>query len=234
MSSENKAPFLGILMLDTRFPRIRGDAGCPETYPFAVNIEIVENADSTIVVDDKPLDFDLLNKFCIAARKLESAGAKAIISTCGFLVTDQDKIADAVNIPVTLSALSIYPQIKDKVGDKKIGILTASSKSLGPKMLNATGIMQSDVMIKGMEECDEFRNAILTKKINQSVQFDPKIIENFAAKQITEMIESEPNMGAVLLECGNLPPYCDAIKKATGLPVYSILDVANQMMKNHD
>ena len=36
-----------------------------------------------------------------------------------------------------------------------------------------------------------------------------------------------PDLGGFLLECGNLPPYADAIRAATGRPVFGILDAAS-------
>jgi hypothetical protein len=42
MISPNKT--LGIMQLDTRFPRIRGDIANRESYAFPVNIKIVSGA----------------------------------------------------------------------------------------------------------------------------------------------------------------------------------------------
>ena len=36
---------LGILMLDTRFPRLPGDVGNAETWPFPVHYRVVQGAD---------------------------------------------------------------------------------------------------------------------------------------------------------------------------------------------
>ena len=36
-----QAPFLGVVMLDTRFPRPVGDLGNPASYPVPVNIRVV-------------------------------------------------------------------------------------------------------------------------------------------------------------------------------------------------
>ena len=84
---------LGILALDTRFERIVGDTGNAASYPFPVRIHVVEGADSPLIVRDGAPDAALVARFIAAAQALEAEGARAIISTCGFLVSVQDKIA---------------------------------------------------------------------------------------------------------------------------------------------
>ena len=41
---DGSAPFIGILMLDTRFERFPGDVGHPATWPFPVRFRIVPGA----------------------------------------------------------------------------------------------------------------------------------------------------------------------------------------------
>lgn len=232
MKQRHKEPFLGILMLDTQFPRIRGDAGNPESYPFPVQIMTVENAGSTDVVKDGYLPPDICEKFIDAAIELEKNGASAIISTCGFLITEQNKIANAVSIPVMVSALSLYKKIMEDIGDKPVLIITASKPSLGASALKAADISERDIHVIGMEKCDAFANVILQKKEVQSLDLDTEKIERFIINELESLHNAQPELGAILLECGNLPPYINAIKSTTNLPIYSILDAAHMIMSS--
>lgn len=63
------APLLGILMLNTRFPRPPGDIGNPETWPFPVRYEVVEPATvGRVVTADPPVDL-LLAPFVAAGER---------------------------------------------------------------------------------------------------------------------------------------------------------------------
>jgi len=37
-----------------------------------------------------------------------------------------------------------------------------------------------------------------------------------------DLMERHPEVGAIVLECTNMPPYAAAIREATGLPVFDI------------
>ncbi len=58
---------LGILMLDTRFPRIPGDIGNALSFPFPVLYRIVEGASPRRVVEEA--DPSLLEPFVAAAKE---------------------------------------------------------------------------------------------------------------------------------------------------------------------
>lgn len=219
-------PFLGILMLDTAFPRILGDAGNPYSYDLPARTRVIKNAGSLNIVKNGRPEESLVQQFCQAAQALEAEGAIALVSTCGFLISVQQDIASAVSIPVILSSLSLYPLLSNLFGKRPIGIMTASQSSLGDQILKAAGINAEDVRIVGFEDVPAFADAILRDKSEQLNSLDEQAIEQAAISKAKALISETPEIKAILLECGNLPPYANAIRNATGLPVFSILDAA--------
>lgn len=220
---------IGVLMLDTQFPRIMGDAGHPQSYHLPARLHVVTGAGSPEIVRNGLPSATLIDAFCAAARTLEAEGAIAITSTCGFLVTVQDQIAAAVQIPVVVSALSLFPALRAMHGNRPLGILTASAPSLGGAAQSAAGIGIGQAVIAGMQDCPAFANAILVAKDKQPATLDSAAISAAAAGKARTMIAAHPDIGAIILECGNLPPYADAIRSASGRPVYSILDAARMV-----
>ncbi|UWR38436.1 aspartate/glutamate racemase family protein [Sulfitobacter sp. W074] len=228
-SAKRKNRHLGILSLDTQFPRILGDVGNPVSYPFETSVKVVCGADATKIVKDGLPEESLLHAFELAALELQANGANAIVSTCGFLITAQSRIASKVKIPVMLSALSMLPTVQ-AVAATRIGILTASGGALGSAALVAARISPEDVVIQGMESAPLFANAFLARRDQQVVEFDRTAMERAVVEQAIHLVRAAPDVGAILLECGNLPPYAEAIKSATGRPVYHLLDAALWMM----
>lgn len=225
-----KEKILGILMLDTQFPRILGDAGNPETYPVDVIIHVVKGVSSLDVVTDQQISMDVKQRFVNAAQSLENDGATAITSTCGFLFNEQDMISRAVKVPVMVSSLSLYRKIKSEVGFKKVAILTASEMDLCSLIRRSQDIAIDDVAIIGMEKCNAFSDAILQDRGNQSTNLRIQDIAEFIQAKLSALLSENSDIGAILLECGNLPPYISVIKSLTDLPVYSILDGVDQLL----
>ena len=218
--------FIGVLMLDTAFERILGDAGNPNSYHRPARTRVIELAGSTDIVRDGRPDPALVSAFCTAAKSLEAEGAVALTSTCGFLVTIQQQVAASVTIPVMVSALSLFPVIRVTHANRSIGIITASMPSLGHFALHAAGIAPEQAVITGMEDCAAFASAILVPKAQQPAKIDRDAIQAAAIGRAKSICAAQPDLAAILLECGNLPPYADAIRVVTGKPVYSILEGA--------
>ena len=99
----NYGESIGILMLDTVFPRIPGDIGNASTFPFPVRYRVVKGASLARVV--KQCDPTLIQPFVDGARELEREGVKAITTSCGFLAAFHPQITSSVNIPVFTSSL---------------------------------------------------------------------------------------------------------------------------------
>ncbi|APE45698.1 hypothetical protein BOO69_19275 (plasmid) [Sulfitobacter alexandrii] len=218
--------FIGVLMLDTAFPRVVGDAGNVDSYPFPVRLRVVPGAGSTDIVQGAAPPAALTAAFIDAARALEAEGAVGLVSTCGFLVHIQAELAAAVRIPVMLSALSLYPTLRLTCGDRPVGILTASRQSLLAGGLSAAGIDPAAVHVAGIQGCRAFADAILKRKEDQPDTLDVDAIGAYCTGLAAGMVAMEPRLACFLLECGNLPPYAAAIRQATGRPVYGIGDAA--------
>src|SRR5262249_8744535 len=87
---------VGILMLDTRFPRIPGDMGHAATFPFPVRYHRVPGASPELVVRRGAAG--LLPAFVHGARQLAREGVGAVTPNCGFLVKHQGHLAAAVRV----------------------------------------------------------------------------------------------------------------------------------------
>ena len=75
---------IGILMLDTRFPRIIGDIGNANTFRTHVRYRTVRNITKGPITE-KNIEKELLFPFLEAAKSLEAEGCKAITTSCSFL-----------------------------------------------------------------------------------------------------------------------------------------------------
>lgn len=229
MSESRKDPFIGIVMLDTVFPRILGDAGNTQSYDSPTRIRIVEGAGSPeIVRDGKPTD-TLQERFFAAARAHEADGAVGLVTTCGFMVNMQRELATSVNIPVIASSLVLFPLVRAMTGGRPVGVMTASVPSLGPNGRAAAGISGDQARIIGFEDVEIFVSSILTDKSVQPDVLDAAAIEAAAEEKARKLVSENPDIGAIILECGNLPPYTETIRRVTGRPVFSILDAARIM-----
>ena len=208
---------LGILMLDARFPRIPGDMGHAATWPFPVLYRVVKGATPERVVLRGAEG--LLPDFLAAAADLVDQGAEAITTNCGFLSLFQRDLAAHVRVPVATSALVQVPWVQAALPPgKRVGIITISAGSLTPRHLEAANV-PLDTPIVGTETGREFfRVLIKAEKTDLDVDLATQDILD-AGKAL---VERHPEVGAIVLECTNMPPYARAIRDATGLPVFDI------------
>src|SRR5256885_13419293 len=88
---------VGILMLETRFPRIPGDMGNGATWPFPVLYKVVPGATPDRVVRHKSAG--LMNALLHAAAEAVQLGADGITPTCGFLSLYQRQPPPPVSVP---------------------------------------------------------------------------------------------------------------------------------------
>lgn len=207
---------IGILILNAAYPCVPGNVGNATTFPFPVRYKVVKEASIERLL--KKRDSSLLKPFVSAALELQEEGVRAITGACGFMALFQREVAEALSLPVFLSSLLQIPFIHHILPPtRKIGIVTADSRSLTPDHFRSVGVTQDiPLAIAGMEEKREFREAILEEKGT----LDSALIQEEVVDVAKSLVSAEPDIGALVLECSDLPPYAHAVQKETHLPVF--------------
>ena len=215
--------FLGVLMLDTRFPRPEGDIGHPSAFNVPTRRYVVADAWPEKIVQSGA---DLRKAGVVApilqmVRRLEHDGAKAITTSCGFLVLLQKDMQAQVNIPVITSSLLQLPGLLALHG--RVGVLTISSSKLGVEHLRSAGVpdeRMADVVVQGVAAQGEFATAILGNRPKMDI--DKAGADVVAAAKALK--QREPSLQCLVLECTNMPPYRAAIEAATGMKTRALVD----------
>ena len=208
---------LGILMLEAKFPRIPGDMGNAETWPFPVLYRVVRGASPEQVVLQGAAG--LLPAFLEAAEDLVSLGAEAITTNCGFLSLFQADLAARVGVPVATSSLMQVPWVQAMLPPgKRVGVITVSAGSLTPRHLAAAGVPVDTPFVGTEEGAEFFRVLILGEKQDMDIHLAEQDILDAGRR----LMAAHPDVGAVVLECTNMPPYASALQAALGLPVFDI------------
>ncbi len=209
---------VGILMLDTQFPRIPGDMGNAATFDFPVRYHRVEGASPDRVV--RHGHRELLPAFIEGARFLEREGVRAITTNCGFLAKFQPEMAAAVSVPVFTSSLLLVPLVHRMLPPgRAVGVMTVDASALKAEHFAGAGIAPDmKVVVAGMETEKEFTRVLLDDLLTLDV--DAARAEHLTVAR--RMLTAHPEVGAIVLECTNMPPYRAEIQMATGLPVFDI------------
>ena len=196
---------------------ITGNSTNPDSYPFPVKLVEVKgaNVETVITHPSKKLLADMIE---ISKELIEKEGIRAITTSCGFNAIFQKPMADALSVPVFTSSLMQVPFVQQLIGaDKKVEVITANKGSLTEEHFRACGIgPEICPVVVGLEEAEEWSK--IFDKPDES--FDLEKVENEIITAALGGIEENPSVGAIVLECTDLPPFARKIGRATGLPVF--------------
>ena len=207
---------VGILMLDARFPRVLGDMGNGDTWPFPVLYEVVRGATPERVVQRRAAGLD--GAFLDAARRLVDRGAGALTTVCGFLSLFQSELAAHAGVPVASSTLIQVPALDRMLPPgRRTGVVTVSRESLSADHLTSVGA-PADTPVEGVEGGNELTRVL----IGNEPWLDMAAAEADVTAAARRLTARTPEVGAIVLECANMAPYAAAVRRETGLPVYDI------------
>lgn len=210
---------LGVLMLDTRFPRVCGDVGHPGSFDVPVRYAVVHGASPQRVVREG--DPALLQPFIDAAVALVAQGATAITTSCGFLVLFQRELQAAVPVPVWTSSLL-------KLGElQRPGVVTVDASALGAEHLRAAGASRS-TPVEGLAPGCSLQRTLL----EDLPTLDEAAAEAEVVAAAQRLVARDPAIDSLVLECTNMPPYAAAVAHATGRPVHHLLTLVHERLKD--
>ena len=209
------ARFVGVLMLDTRFPRVVGDVGNPASFAIPVRHRVVAGASPQRVVREG--DPALLAPFLDAARVLVAEGAAAITTSCGFLVEFQAALQAGLPVPVWTSSLLKLPELTAP------GVITVDALSLGTRHLRAAGA-DATVPVVGLATDCHLQRALL----DDEPAIDAGRAEADVVDAARRLVARWPEVREVVLECTNMPPYAKAVARATRRPVHHIISLLHE------
>ena len=203
---------LGVLMLQTRLPRLPGDIGHAGSFTMPVRHRVVQGATPVRVVQQG--DPALIAPFIEAGRAMVADGARALTTSCGFLARWQAELQAALPVPVWTSALLWLPEL----AERRPGVVTVDGSALDAAVLRAAGA-GPDTPVQGIRPDSAFARTLLEDRPT----LDPVDAEQQVVDAARALITTHPAIGAIVLECTNMPPYSDAVARACGRPVHDVM-----------
>lgn len=210
---------VGIVYIENiNYPILPGNVVNATTYPFPVRMKAVRNLTNDRLFNNDPA---IVEDILAAARSLvEDDGCRAICSACGFFGNYQQQVRAALDVPVAMSSLVQIPFIRSLLRpDQKIGILTANKGSMTDALLQSCGVGDSSgLVIQDALATEEFATVV-----NMRGYFDNTIARREIVDLAMELVREHEDIGAILLECSDMPPYAADIQAATQRPVFDFI-----------
>ena len=210
------SPKIGIIMLNTDFPRPVGDIGNLNSYRYPAQIFKLSKANVSNVVCSQ-LAEELIAEVIGAAQSLKAAGANIITTSCGFLAPLQGQVQREIGLPFLASSLCLLPFLRQAFGSHcPIGVLTFDSRVLSADHFN--GHYDDKIAIAGIENGRELHQVI---KLG-STELNAQRAEQDVIEAAQQLMQQQPS--CLLLECTNLSPYKEKLRQHFQLPVFDLVD----------
>ncbi|BFM50889.1 aspartate/glutamate racemase family protein [Marinomonas sp. THO17] len=218
MKDSNKAFSLGVLQLNTHFPRLVGDIGNPDTFDFPVHYEKIASANVSAVITEQQIDNSVKADIMAKIHNLEAKGVNLIVTSCGFLGEIQTQLQSHANVPVLTSSLLTLAFARNFLCEnEKIGVLTFDQDTLDPR--HFAGHFHHDIIIQGIP-----KTGALYQTIKQDrTELDSLVANQEVAEATEELLSRAPNIKVIVLECTNLSPYIDTVKSLSCVPVFDLI-----------
>jgi len=226
----NAGPLIGVLAWErgsdgqlSQLEELKGNILHVDTFEFPLLCRRVPGASfQTIVREPREAPVEGMIK---AAKELEELGVSGITTTCGFNALFQREVSAALRVPFFSSALLLVPLALASLGGADaVGVITADARYLGREHLEAVGIRETErVVTVGLEESREF-----TRVLNDpNARLERARLEAEVVELAARLVRSHSRIGAIVLECTDLPAFSAPIRQATGLLTFDSVTLVN-------
>ncbi|CAE7757782.1 ALMA7, partial [Symbiodinium microadriaticum] len=212
-------------------------------YTLQNDLEFRNQTPLLVATDNKP-SYDHSQRDGIVVKRVaidmlllqsdsEARGCSAITGDCGFMMAFHVIARKIAAKPIFMSSMVQCPIIAASLEPSdQILLLTANDKHLKPQkqvLLSSCGfdVDEDRFLIKGCQMVPGFEAVALGGKVPLEV-VQPGIV-----KLVQEARKEHPRIAAILLECTELPPYADALRYHTGLPVWDAVTAADFYISAH-
>jgi len=224
--AKKQHPMLGVIRLDYHYPPAAGDIDCEGSFGYDVIFRMVPGL-TFEMAQSGHMTPEVQAEFTRAIKELEGRGVSGITGDCGFMMAFQPLAREVATVPVFMSSMCQCPMIScafDKYD--KVLILTANSLTLLPQkecLLSNCGFDVDDdrFVIRGCQDVPGF------DAVAKGEQVDVEFVTPGIVKHVQTILKRFPSIRAILLECTEMPPYSDALRQATGMPVFDSITNAD-------
>jgi Asp/Glu/hydantoin racemase len=226
---------VGLLVFRPWYPCVAtpGHQANMQTYDFPVRLKFVEQP-----FDDVPFhESSSINRgwnlaeWQRCAQELQEEGVRAIVCGCGLTGMIQSDMQAAVEIPVVSSTLMYVPEMMAALPDgRRLGIITVGESFLRAHdnaLFRECGIDDETMplAIAGMYESDwvDEWTTMATE------DYDPAVVGGALVKVAKKLVADYPDIGSIVIECTDMSPFSDAVRAATGVPVFDPVDMVKRV-----
>ncbi len=210
-------------------PLIPGNVGNASTYDFPVRLKVIKGLHDNPyapVRDEQGRYTPDVQRTVDTVKELAADGVRAVVMSCGFFSVVQEVLAEEVDIPVFSSPLLLVPLISRMIGKRRrVGIITASKTRLTQEFLEPAGIDDTiPYLVEGLEASTEFYACFMG---GTRTTLDVDLLRREVVDIAEKFVRANPDIGALLLECSDLPPFAADIQEVTGKPVFDFITFVN-------
>lgn len=208
---------IGIIVLDTGFRRIPGDIAHVESWDFPVQFAVARNVRPQDVIEGDARK--VLDVFHGAIDQLVALGVDGITTSCGYLSAVQGQLREYSPVPFVSSSLQQIPMVMTVLpAGKTVGVLVSDRAAMRDVHFTNVGA-PTGLPIAELPEAGVIRGNMRTN----SLEIDVEAQEAEVLGVVERLLEDHPEVGAIVGECANLPPYSAAVQRRFGLPVFDIV-----------
>lgn len=212
---------VGIVVIEAWYPFLPGNVANATTFDFPVIYKVLKGASIDRILSGDP---ELLPLVIQAGHELIGQGARCVVGACGSFANYQREAAAALPAPTLLSTMLQVPLILASLRpDQRLGVIAASPAALTPRVFEQCGITDpARLAITGAKDLPQFQGVM-----GCTGRFDSAALEAELVELARDLAARNPDLGAIILQCSDLPPYAWAIQQAVGLPVFDMTTLIN-------